>query len=87
MDKERDLIAMIGAVLSYSTTGHNHPCGATVGADGRGDFSIVITGPPDEAEDAARQYLQGLEQQGLHITHAIISKSNEHLIWKKAKQS
>ena len=69
--------ALLGAVLSYSTTGHNKPFGQTIGANGCGDFSVLIKGAPDDAEDIARQYLKDLERDGYRITHAIITRNDE----------
>jgi len=68
-----DLTAVLGGVLSYSTTGHNRPCGQTIGANGAGDFCLLITGNPQRAEVKAREYLRNLESRGYRITAAIFT--------------
>lgn len=60
----------VGAVMTYSTTGHNRPCGQIIGANGAGDFAVIITGTPDNAITFARRYLCALEQNGYRVTEA-----------------
>ena len=66
------LSEVLGAVLTYRTTGHNRPCGQTIGANGLGEYVVLITGDPVDAEQAAREYLRNLERNGYRITEAIL---------------
>ena len=66
------LTDVLGAVLTYRTTGHNRPCGQTIGANGLGEYVVLITGDPDHAYQAAREYLRDLERNGYRITEAIL---------------
>ena len=72
-----DLTAVLGGVLSYSTSGHNRPCGQTIGANGAGDFCLLITGDPQRAEETARQHLRNMESRGYRITSAIFTPHDE----------
>lgn len=69
--------AGLGAVLTYSTTGHNKPCGQTIGANGAGDFAILIYGTPEEAWELARDHLKRLERSGYKIDEALIVPNYE----------
>lgn len=61
----------IGGIFVYSTNGHRRPCGQTVGANGAGDFAIVIYGTPEQAEAETRERVRAMEQSGLHLTEAL----------------
>lgn len=69
--------AGLGAVLTYSTTGHNKPCGQTVGANGAGDFAVLIYGTPEEAWKLARDHIECLERAGYKIDEALIVPNYE----------
>lgn len=71
------LTDVLGCVLTYSTTGHNRPCGQTIGANGLGEYVVLITGDTVDAEQAAREYLRNLERNGYRITEAIIVTNEE----------
>lgn len=50
---------MIGAVLTWTDTGHRGACGQTVGADGAGVYAVVFHAcTAEEASEAARQYVR-----------------------------
>jgi len=67
----------LGAILTYSTKGHNKPCGQTVGANGAGDFAMLIYGTPDEAWKLARDHLERMERAGYKIDEALIVPNYE----------
>lgn len=67
----------LGAVLTYSTSGHARPCGQTMGANGAGDFALLIYGKPHEAEAAARKHIQELEASGYRIKTATLVTNEE----------
>lgn len=67
----------LGAVLTYRTRGHNKPCGQTVGANGAGDFAILIYGSPEEAWKLARDHLERMERAGVKIDEALIVPNYE----------
>lgn len=71
MSEANDLMQLLGGVLSYSTTGHNKPCGQTVGANGCGDYCILFGGTPDDADKKARDYIRSLERAGYKLTAVI----------------
>lgn len=66
------LTEVLGCVLTYRTTGHSRPCGQTIGANGLGEYVVLFTGTPMDAELCARRYLQNLEHNGYRITEAIL---------------
>jgi hypothetical protein len=57
----------IGGILAYTAKGSNRPCGQTVGADGAGDFAIVIYGTHEQAEAEVRKRVRAMEQNGLRF--------------------
>lgn len=71
------LSALLGGVLSYTTTGHRRVCGNTIGANGCGDFCIVFLGDREQAETKARDYLRNMEKNGYRITAAIFVPNDE----------
>lgn len=71
------LSALLGGVLSYTTTGHRRVCGNTIGANGCGDFCIVFLGDREQAEVKARDYLREMEANGYRITAAIFVPNDE----------
>ena len=60
---------MIGGVLTYEVKTGTKICGSTIGADGSGEFAIVIEGDPDAAFEWARDYLRKLEESGFRLGH------------------
>jgi len=75
------LSALLGGVLSYTTTGHRRVCGNTIGANGCGDFCIVFLGDREQAETKARDYLRNMEKNGYRITAAIFVPNDEQGGW------
>lgn len=69
--------AGLGAVLTYRTSGHNKACGQAIGANGAGDFSVLIYGTPDDADNYARDILRKLERSGYRIESANIVRNEE----------
>lgn len=69
--------AELGAVLTYTTSGHSRPCGQTMGANGAGDFALLIYGKPHEAEAAARAHIRELEAGGYKIKTATLVPNQE----------
>lgn len=59
--------AGLGAVLTYEDQGGPGAHGQTLGADGRGWFSVLFYGPPDDAYRAAGDYLRTLRAAGRRI--------------------
>ena len=52
----------LGAVLTYTDPGGHGACGNTVGADGCGDYAVLFMGSSEEAETAAREYINSLQR-------------------------
>ncbi len=67
----------LGAVLTYTTSGHSRPCGQIMGANGAGDFALLIYGKPNEAEAAARLHIRELESAGYRIKAATLVTNEE----------
>lgn len=63
---------VLGAVLTYSTTGRAGVCGMTVGANGAGEYAVLFMGNPADAEMAAREYVRRLERAGWRLRSATI---------------
>jgi hypothetical protein len=59
--------AGLGAVLTYEDQGGLGAHGQTLGADGRGWFSVLFYGTPDDAHRAAGEYLRNLRATGRRI--------------------
>ena len=67
----------LGAVLTYKTSGRNGICGQTMGADGSGEYSMLIYGTPDDADTYARDYIKRMELSGYKILSASIVRNEE----------
>ncbi len=52
----------IGAVITYYDTGTKQRCGQTMGADGSGGYCVVFLGEPEQAEEAAREYIKKIDK-------------------------
>jgi len=70
-------MAHLGGVLSYRTSGHNRPCGQVIGANGVGDFCLLIIGTPEQADEHSRQHLRDLEAGGHTITNVIFTPNDD----------
>ena len=52
----------LGGILTYRCGGLKMGvCGQTVGADGSGEFALLIKGTPEQASEYARNHLRELE--------------------------
>lgn len=61
---------MIGAIITYKNNGTHHPCGQTVGADGRGTWAIIFNAETIElAEKEAYQYIDKLKDYAEYLGH------------------
>lgn len=68
---------MIGGVLTYEIKSGGRICGNTIGADGSGEFAVVIEGPPDVADKWARDYLRKLEASGVRLGRILFVSGHE----------
>ena len=68
---------MIGGVLTYEIKSGGRACGQTIGADGSGEFAVVINGTPDDAEQWARDYLRKIEASGAKLGRVVFVRSEE----------
>ena len=57
----------IAAVLTSEDQGGSGAHGQTLGADGRGWFSVLFYGTPDDAHRAAGEYLRALRSAGRRV--------------------
>ena len=62
----------LGAVLTYEDQGGPGAHGQTIGADGRGWFSVLFYGTPDGAHLAAGEYLRTLRAAGRRIRNECV---------------
>lgn len=74
---EATLSALLGGVLAYSTTGHNRPCGQAIGADGCGDYAVLLYGTPEQAEQKARLIIRDLEKNGYKLSAVVFVQNGE----------
>lgn len=68
---------MIGGVLIYEIKSGQRICGNTIGADGSGEYAIVIDSPPDVADQWARDFLMKLESSGVNIGRIMFVSGDE----------
>ena len=66
---------MIGGVLTYEIKARGGICGNTIGADGSGEFAVVINGTPEAADLWARDYLRKLEASGVRLGRIVFVSS------------
>lgn len=71
-DRGSELSAGLGAVLTYEDQGDHGAHGQTLGADGRGWFSVLFYGTPDDAHQAAGDYLRKLRAAGRRIRNECV---------------
>lgn len=62
----------LGAVLTYEDKGGPGAGGQTLGADGRGWFSVLFYGTPDGAFKAAGEYVHALRVAGRCIKNECV---------------
>lgn len=78
MGKKKDREGyMIGGVLTYEIKSGGRICGNTIGADGSGEFAVVIEGTPDAADQWARGYLRKLEASGVRFGRILFVSGHE----------
>ena len=78
MGKENDREGeMIGGVLTYEIKSSGRVCGNTIGADGSGEFAVVIEGTPDVADQWARDYLRKMEASGVRLGRILFVSGHE----------
>ena len=68
---------MIGGVLTYEIKSSGRVCGNTIGADGSGEFAVVIEGTPDVADQWARDYLRKMEASGVRLGRILFVSGHE----------
>lgn len=68
---------MIGGVLTYEIKSGGGIFGNTIGADGSGEFAVVIEGSPDVAAQWARDYLRKLEASGVRLGRILFVSGHE----------
>ena len=68
---------MIGGVLTYEIKSGGLICGNTIGADGSGEFAVVIEGSPEVADQWARDYLRKLEASGVRLGRILFVLGHE----------
>lgn len=67
-----ELSARLGGVLSYRCGGRMAGvCGQTVGADGAGEFALLVRGTPEDAEKFSREHIKAIEAIGHKVEYAI----------------
>ena len=62
---------MIGGVLTYEIKSGGRACGQTIGADGSGEFAVVIDGAADVAEQWAKYHLRKIEASGARLGRVV----------------
>lgn len=62
---------MIGGVLTYEIKSGWRACGQTIGADGSGEFAVVIDGAADVAEQWAKDHLRKIEASGARLGRVV----------------
>lgn len=62
-------MGQIGGVLTYERQGRSGVCGATIGADGAGEFAFVIEGTPDAASEWATNHVREVEASGIKLNN------------------
>lgn len=67
----------LGGVLTWTSRGRGGIGGQTVGANGEGQFALLITGTPDEASARARAHIRKIELAGYPITDALFVPNDE----------
>jgi hypothetical protein len=72
---------MIQAVITYKNNGARSHCGQTVGADGRGEYAVLVEADtPEAGDEKAREYVKKLisfAQYPTHITNIVVVVGHE----------
>ena len=68
---------MIGGVLTYEIKSGGKACGQTRGADGSGEFAVVINGTAEVAEQWAKDFLRKVEASGARLGRIVFVAAEE----------
>ena len=68
---------MIGGVLTYEIKGGGKACGQTIGADGSGEFAVVINGTAEVADQWAKDFLRKVEASGARLGRVVFVAAEE----------
>ena len=68
---------MIGGVLTYEIKSGGKACGQTLGADGSGEFAVVINGTAEVAEQWAKDFLRKVEASGARLGRIVFVAAEE----------
>ena len=68
----------LGGVLTFINRGYQGICGQTMGADGAGEFALVIMGTPEEAQAYAREHLRKIRAAGYRVSDAIFVPNDDN---------
>lgn len=68
---------MIGGVLIYEIKNGGKACGQTIGADGSGEFAVVINGTAKVADQWARDFLRKVEASGARLGRVVLVAAEE----------
>ena len=72
-----EMSAGLGGVLVYRTRGSNRACGQTIGANGAGEFAVLLRGTPEACSTHARRHIASLEALGHKIEEAMFVPNSE----------
>jgi hypothetical protein len=68
----------LGGVLAYCTKGRTRGVGGqTVGANGEGQYAVLIKGTPEEAENYARKRIKEMEAAGYEFNYIVFAANGE----------
>lgn len=67
----------IGGVITYTSEGRGGACGQTVGADGAGEYAVVVFGTPEHAGQYATDYVRRLQNSGVRVRNFCFVSSEE----------
>lgn len=72
-----DLLSQIGGIVAYSTSGHKGIAGQVIGANGSGNFCVVLLGTPEQADAASAALRRELEAKGHTIEQWVFVPNDE----------
>lgn len=67
----------IGGVLTYKKKATTRPHGQILGADGAGEYAVVIYGTPEQADIYSREFIHKHEKHGARICDCCFVSSEE----------
>lgn len=68
---------MIGGILTYEIKSGEKACGQVIGADGSGEFAVVINGTAEAAGQWARDFLRKVEASGARLGRVVFVAAEE----------